>query len=531
MSRASARAMRRPPLALLALLLGLAPQAASAENFGGTRSVQLSHTWPVTQSVPSLFGDALGLSSTFAAVGAPEGEVVEGLLVGAVFLFESKESSLTSHSILYGAIPDGSFGSSIALDPPLLAVGAATSQELRVFRYDGDSWESEATLTKPGLTRFAGALALDQTSLVVGSTNPQGVGWVTSYHFEETWIEDPPLLGKAVGGRFGKSLALDGDLLAIGATSLNVQGGVYFATREGTVFTLDPTPLLPDENPEVLGFGASIALSGEGLLAVGAPGSEANTGAVLVYYQNDPENPSAWSLLATLRPPDGVAPRFGASLGFSEGSLLVGAPGEGKGRVYIYNSPEKALDPPTLTLSDIFQPEGAAYGQRLATSGRRALIGAPATDTVHDGDALSFDLLYAQGNPCDDDLLCASDHCVDGLCCSTICDAPCERCAVAAGAAEDGICGPLLCDEGLVCVEAQDACGAPPEETTGGATTGTTGAGTSGTATAGPTPSLDLDPWDGGCACTSSDERRAPPGPALALPLLLLALRRRSARS
>ncbi len=527
------RIVHRPWLAIAALLLGLAPQTARAENFGGTRLVQVSHTWPVTQSVPSLFGDALGLSSTFAAVGAPEAEVVEGLLVGAVVLYESKESSLSTHSVLYGAIPAGSFGSSLALDPPLLAVGAATSQELKVFRYDGDSWESEATLTKPGLTRFAGALALDQTSLVVGSTNPQGVGWVTSYHFEGTWIEDPPVVGKAVGGRFGSSLALDGDLLAIGATNALVQGRVYFATREGTVFTLDPTPLVPDENPEALDFGASIALSGDGLLAVGAPGSEANRGAVLVYHQNDPENPSAWSLLATLRPPDGTAPRFGASLAFSEGSLLVGAPAEGKGRIYIYNSPEKALDPPSLTLSDIFQPEGASYGLRLATSGRRALIGAPAPGTVHDGDVLSFDLLYAQGNACDDNLLCASDHCVDGLCCNTSCDALCERCAVEAGAAEDGICGPLLCDEGLICVEAENACGVPPEETTGGETTGleTTGGSTSGTATSGGIPSLDLDPFDAGCACRSSDGRDLPIQPALASALLLLALRRRKARS
>jgi len=513
--------------AALGLLVGLLSADASAGNFGASRGVQINHTWPIPQTIPSQYGDAVDLTSTFAAIGAPEAELVEGLAVGAVFLFESKESSLTSHTTLYGATADGSFGSSLALAPPLLAVGASTSQELKVFRYDGASWQDEVTLTKPELTRFATSLALDETSLVVGSLNPQDVGWVTSYHFDGAWVEDPPLLGKTVGGRFGRSLALDGDLLVIGAPTELLQGSVYFATRQGTVFTLNPTPLEPSMNPEVLTFGASLALSGDGLLAVGAPNTDAEMGAVLVYHQDDPENPSVWALLATLRPPDGVAPRFGNSLDFVEGSLLVGAPGDGSGRVYIYNSPVKAIEPPSLTLSDVFQPNGASYGQRLATSGRRALVGAPAPQGITDGDALGLDLLYALGNPCDDELVCASAHCVDGLCCDTVCDGPCERCSVDAGGGANGTCLPLVCAIGLVCIDADDACGLAPE-TTGGETGDDPGETTD--ATTGPSPSLDLDPWSGGCTCTAGDDLRAPPSPALALALLALGIRRRRAR-
>lgn len=519
--------MTRSRSAALGLLLGLLGADAWAGDFGASRPVQIGHSWPVPQTIPSMYGAEVDLTETLAAISSPEAEVVEGLSVGAVFLFESQESSLASHSIVYGAVPNGSFGASIALAPPLLAVGASVSQELKVFRYDGVTWQDEATLTKPGLTRFATTLALDETSLVVGSINPQGVGWVTSYHFDGVWVEDPPLLGKTVGGRFGKALALDGDLLVIGASTELPQGSVYFATREGTVFTLDPTPLLPDANPEVLTFGSSLALSGDGLLAVGAPNTDAEMGAVLVYHQNDPQNPSAWALLSTLRPPKGATPRFGTSLAFAEGSLLVGAPGDESGLVYVYNSPEKAIAPPSLTLTNVFQPLGAAYGQRLATSGRRALVGAPAPTTMTDGDAFGLDLLYALGNPCDEDLLCASDHCVDGLCCNTVCDGPCERCSLEAGGEADGTCLPLLCEVGMVCLEEDKVCGIPPE-TTGGETTGD-GPGETTGATSGATSGLELDPWNGGCACASTDDPRAPLGPALALALLALGLRRRPA--
>ncbi len=53
----------------------------------------------------------------------------------------------------------------------------------------------------------------------------------------------------------------------------------------------------------------------------------------------------------------------------------------------------------------------------------------------------------AAGAPCLSDAHCASGHCVDGVCCDTACGGgaldDCVACSVAAGAAADGICGPL----------------------------------------------------------------------------------------
>ena len=133
--------MTRSRSAALGLLSALLGADAWAGDFGASRPVQIGHSWPVPQTIPSMYGAEVDLTETLAAISSPEAEVVEGLSVGAVFLFESQESSLASHSIVYGAVPNGSFGASIALAPPLLAVGASVSQELKVFRYDGVTWQ------------------------------------------------------------------------------------------------------------------------------------------------------------------------------------------------------------------------------------------------------------------------------------------------------------------------------------------------------------------------------------------------------
>jgi hypothetical protein len=44
------------------------------------------------------------------------------------------------------------------------------------------------------------------------------------------------------------------------------------------------------------------------------------------------------------------------------------------------------------------------------------------------------------GDPCGGDNECASDHCVDGVCCDTACEGACDACSVAAGSSVDGVC-------------------------------------------------------------------------------------------
>src|SRR5690606_3551917 len=61
--------------------------------------------------------------------------------------------------------------------------------------------------------------------------------------------------------------------------------------------------------------------------------------------------------------------------------------------------------------------------------------------------------LLRPGDACSDDADCSTDHCVDGVCCKTLCDAVCERCdaegacePVASGDDVDDECDDASCD-------------------------------------------------------------------------------------
>lgn len=65
------------------------------------------------------------------------------------------------------------------------------------------------------------------------------------------------------------------------------------------------------------------------------------------------------------------------------------------------------------------------------------------------------------GTPCTSGSMCASGHCVDGVCCDTACDggtADCQACSVLAGASVDGLCEPLAA--GTVCRASSAECDA-----------------------------------------------------------------------
>ncbi|MFZ5471526.1 MAG: putative Ig domain-containing protein [Myxococcota bacterium] len=69
-------------------------------------------------------------------------------------------------------------------------------------------------------------------------------------------------------------------------------------------------------------------------------------------------------------------------------------------------------------------------------------------------------LARALGEPCPNAGVCASGFCIDGVCCESACGqgaSDCQSCSVAAGATQDGTCGPVAagtscgCDPTLLC--------------------------------------------------------------------------------
>ncbi|MGK3997723.1 Kelch repeat-containing protein [Sorangium sp. So ce1024] len=69
--------------------------------------------------------------------------------------------------------------------------------------------------------------------------------------------------------------------------------------------------------------------------------------------------------------------------------------------------------------------------------------------------AVIFHERSQRGAGCATDSDCASGFCADAVCCDSACAGPCDACAVAAGAALDGVCTPLTgvaCDDADACV-------------------------------------------------------------------------------
>ena len=187
------------------------------------------------------------------------------------------------------------------------------------------------------------------------------------------------------------------------------------------------------------------------------------------------------------------------------------------------------------------------------------------------GDCGSCNSLGGLGDPCEIANACASGSCIDGVCCDGVCgeggESDCVACSVAAGAAADGLCGPIV--DGSVCDDGDpntvdDVCAAgmcmgspPPDPETStdtgtetgmeadtGETTGTdagetTGIGeTTGTDAGETETETGREPnvtSEGGCNCTSSELGSESPARSVVSSLVLFALlglrrRRGSAR-
>jgi FG-GAP repeat len=155
-------------------------------------------------------------------------------------------------------------------------------------------------------------------------------------------LEVPAL---AAGDQFGTAVAATADVIAVGAP-----GDDRESSEAGAVHTFAPSGggwsevgvLVAPEAREGDRFGSSLALAGD-LLAVGAPGrdedGQSGTGAVFVFQREG----SQWAPVATLLAPDATTgARFGTSVAFVDADrLAVGASGHdgdesGAGAAYIF---------------------------------------------------------------------------------------------------------------------------------------------------------------------------------------------------
>lgn len=230
---------------------------------------------------------------------------------------------------------------------------------------------------------FGRALALDGDLLAVGDPlagpgSPLS-GAVFLFRFDETGqanleatLTPPP---GSSGDRFGAALSVDGNRVAIGARFDDDAGGnagaVHVFVRTDGVWGLEQILSGP-----YLELGRAVALDGDTLVATAI-----GTGAVFE------RNAGGWSLSANLEPPVGtpVADDWGVALALSDGAVAVGSPSaesclgcaDSSGSVALYD-----LDYSGPTLVQVLSGPtvGARFGTAVALDGDRLAVGAPQGD-------------------------------------------------------------------------------------------------------------------------------------------------------
>jgi len=257
------------------------------------------------------FGTALAKGTGFLAIGSPLADTPE--LSGGKLTIErpvwigpvdapGQESAFVESIEHLDAGQNAEFGAALAASGDRLFVGSPgwrltehiSTTQGAVFVYDVPSsvlaTSSMLQMISPGsLERYdefgdAVACGLDDYGIlwlavgVPGRDNDAGAVWMYLHDSaSDTWTlqETVQPAGLQAGDRFGDAVALDGDLLVIGAPGTDSDSGAVYVRRlSAATQTWDDTySIAASESSATGGFGSSVAVSGYHILIGGPDGT------------------------------------------------------------------------------------------------------------------------------------------------------------------------------------------------------------------------------------------------------------------
>lgn len=285
------------------------------------------------------------------------------------------------------------FGYSVAADENVIVVGSPFYDEVvgdevvdpsigsaYIYERIGDTWEETTQLLSSASVRtsslFGWSVAIDGNVMAVGAWNEDIAGdqFGAVYVYERVggaWIQNAKLVPLSGDDqeRFGHSVAVSGSRIAVGAPFISDVDDneratpAYVFERNGSNWI--GTRLLPADDPRDSWFGYSIALSGD-VVVVGAPGDKKRglgTGAAYVFENNG----ASWNQTARLEDAEGGVQDFlGRDVAVDGDVIVVGAEAGGDpttlntGIALVYERPAG-----TWVESARLVPEGVAVGTQV----------------------------------------------------------------------------------------------------------------------------------------------------------------------
>lgn len=262
------------------------------------------------------FGRSVDIDGDYIVIGARHGD---GVSLGGAYVFRREGTNWVEQAKLTSGLPENvGSGWSVSIDGERIAVAAFPSNgpcpkdpdcdsgSVYVFRRDGETWAQEVLLTAADAAEqagFATTVSLDGDILAVGSfgsneADPQDPSCHSgsAYVFRRVgmnWAQEAKLVAGDATCRdsFGRSVSIDGGVLAIGAPhtanldGLNRLGSAYLFKHDGTGWTEKVRVTASDGAPrDAYGWAVSVK---SGSLVVGAYKDNAATGSVYTYSVSD----------------------------------------------------------------------------------------------------------------------------------------------------------------------------------------------------------------------------------------------------
>lgn len=351
-------------------------------------------------------GDRFGRSVTVTGVSAIVGSPFDDNgppNSGSAYVYTASINVITETQELKGddTATDDAFGSSVAADINTAVIGAPNHDNglfddggaAYVFDRITTTWTQQQKLL-PGDPQdfgvFGNPVAIDGDIIAIGAGGPfadPGAVYVFERNISNVWEEQQKIVpaGVDILDGFSSRIAIEGDVIMIGALRDTEQntGAVYVYTRSGDTW-IQTQKLFPADaaTNQFSNFGADVAIDGTTAI-IGAWGDdtlELNGGSAYIFTRSG----NTWTQQQKLTASD---PAFGANFGITvalSGNVALVGSDDGNGAVYVFNrSGNNWVETRKLTPVDATQY--IAFGTAIDISSGFSLIGATA-----DPDANTF---------------------------------------------------------------------------------------------------------------------------------------------